>query len=220
MTQTISNQKIEEFLSSKGKFLLYAILGLGILVFTFYRFFAPSSNVLLKQYLDAKVHVQTLMLQKDSNEQVLKELQSSPLAKDNEGIIAQNLAFQGRWDEVYPIAEKNMEKFLTKDSPYYNYSAVSLLIEKKQVQQAIKQSIDLQNQIESDASLALLSVYNFVRLNILSKYASLEDKQTISFLNEKFKSNPNNSQYMNLVEELFKEGNSNLNDFLKTVENS
>jgi hypothetical protein len=215
MTQTISNQRIEEFLSSKGKFVLYIVLGLGILVFALYRFFVPSTDNSLKQYLDAKIQVQKLSYEKESNQEVLKELQNSPLAKENQGVIAQNLAFQGKWDEVHPMAQKSMDNFLTKDSPYYDYSAISFLIEKNDIESAIKESLLLQKNIESESAFAILSLYNIVRLNVLSQFASLEDRQTISLMSQNFLNDPNNIQYLNQVEELFKEGNSTLGDFLK-----
>lgn len=215
MTQTILNQRIEEFFSSKGKTLIFLLASLAILVFAIFQFFVPSKDIKVKEYLNAKVQLQRLSYQKEGSDEVLKELQNSFLANENEGIIAQNLAFQGKWDQVYLVAEKNIEKFLPKDSAIYNYSKASLLIEKKQFASAIKSSVELQKNIEDNPSLGLLSAYNFVRLNFLIKYADEQDKQLIGSFIEKFKANPSNNEYLNMLEDIFKDGNSRLSDFLK-----
>jgi hypothetical protein len=94
------------------------------------------------------------------------------------------------------------------------------LIEKKQFDLAIKSSIELQKNIEDNPSLGLLSAYNFVRLNFLNKYADSQDKQLIGSLIEKFKANPANNEYLNMLENIFKDGNSRLSDFLKVTKSS
>ena len=54
-----------------------------------------------------------------------------------------------------------------------------------------------------------------MRLNFLIKYADEQDKQLIGSFIEKFKANPSNNEYLNMLEDIFKDGNSRLSDFLK-----
>lgn len=216
MSQVVSSQGIEHFFATKGKYFFYGVLSLGMLVFVVYRFFLPSSDVAIKEYLDVKVDVERLSIQKENKDELLNSLVKSPLAKNYQGVIAQNLAFEGRWDEAIPLAEKVMQKSLPEDSPYTAYSKITILIAKKEYDKALSASNELQKVLDSDPSLTLLSAYNLFRAQVLSEKGSSIDKSSSKLAWDQFRNNKGNGGVINLMEDLFKRGSCCLNDFIKT----
>jgi hypothetical protein len=222
-----SNYPAVEWLSSHKQMIIWIFLGLVALLILTYRILSTQTvnaerdffqaQATFAQFQQANATTQDDPSTAADLELLTTLMQRHPELKAKyEGPLAQTLLIRGEALKAQPFAEG----VFTRTHPdhlqlYQNYSKTSLLIGQGQYAEALKQTQQLQQTLETttDSTQPLLSVFNLLRLALL--YQQLDQPQKELETWEKFQNQPQYLEATVAANQAFKTGQASLTQYIE-----
>jgi len=147
--------RLNDWLSEKGKYTLYAVTGVLVLFIVIFAFSRGSGRIAEKEYLQAATdfaffakttEAQDSTLTNDAFQRLLTIMDKDPdLHAAYDGAIAQILLNRGRVSEAMPFAERTLERTKTDALSFYrDYASASLMISEGGFHEALQRAQSLQ----------------------------------------------------------------------------
>ncbi len=174
--ETLGEHRIIQWISEHGKFLAWGLLALITAIFLIYRLLGGPSTHAEKDYFQAENDFTTFRKATDpkAQEEALDKLAAilkrrPELQSKYDGLVAQLLLDRNQVNQALTYANRTASRTGKDHLPLYaNYAQNSLLISEKKYPEALKQTLDLQQQlIASQPQNDTLLIFNMLRIPIL-----------------------------------------------------
>ena len=226
-----------------GENLLYAVLGLFILLFGGYLWFAGNSTQAEGEFQNA--NEQFIIFQQEAQPASKAQIEAfskltqliakqPDLGSKYDARIAQELIDRQDYKQAKPFAEAALDRVSKDQIPFYvDYAQITLLIAGHHFEEAIKQSIALKEEIlkalsqwnetaKEHSSSELLFAFNMLRIPLLQQQigAKVDERQSWdewkSYSNSESHSLPStfDTKAFNTVAQLFTDGSVSLNNYI------
>jgi tetratricopeptide (TPR) repeat protein len=221
-----SNHPAIEWLSSHKQIIIWTFLGLVALLILSYRLISVQTvnaerdffqaQATFTQFQQANATTQDDPSTAADLELLITLMQRHPELKAKyEGPLAQTLLIRGEALKAQPF----VDDVFTRTHPdhlqlYQNYSKVSLLIGQGQYAEALQQTQQLQQTLETttDSTYPFLSTFNLLRLALLYQQVNQPQKELETW--EKFQSQPQYVEATEAINQALKVGQASLNQYI------
>lgn len=193
----LEENQVLNWLQNNGQNVAYFFAGLLGAIVLGYWFFSHRTAKIEQEYYIAENAVVKMQLPQVTEQDKVAATQAydklktivngnRDLQAKYDGIIAETLLQQGNVQEALPFAERNLERVKVDNLPFYqDFARNTLLISQAQYDQALKQSIQLQTQMQAQAKEAddqniprtfgdSLYAMNMIRIAMLQQQAGLK----------------------------------------------
>lgn len=205
----------DQFFNKYGRVLLIAIVGIAAGLVVFSRLSASRRAESEQDYFEAEHYFSTLVTQgpqdtvtfsSDSLSQLQRIIDQHPdLHAKYDGAIAQLLLSLGRDEDAkaYLVSAQSRINPQELSQPYHAFASVTLQIANREYEEALAQSLQLQEQLAAQDSLQTLAAFNLLR--IASLYQQLgrtqEELQTWKQWKTQAAQRKEYSQLLNLLQQ-------------------
>lgn len=234
LQQFTDDHPLMEWLQNYGKIILLSLAGLLVLLFIIYRAFSSSTAKAEANYYEA-AH-QFSLYQKNDDREAFNKLQallnSHPeLHPKYDGQLAQLLINRNAPQEAEAFANLAFNRVRSDDVPYYEeFAAITLLISKGELSDALKGSKELKQKMLKDATAQqqerafgdLLFAYNLLRIAVLEGKVGAPEEELAAWSEwNTYASASTNSASIKAapfytLDSLFSEGQLTLNGYIKS----
>lgn len=222
----LAEHPLIHWISDNGRTLSYLLLGSLCFIYFLYHLLGGSTSYPEKDFFQANRDLTNLQSEPNSNERqkalesLTRLLKKHPeLQAEYDGIIAQDLLNHGEVQGALPYAQRNLDRVRGDHvTLYINYAKTTLLMGNKSYDDALKQALDLKQQIldyRKETGLAtsgqLLYAFNLLRLATLSQQmenktlelTSWQELQSLDF------------KILEAIGPVFQEGHLTLQDYIR-----
>lgn len=199
-SSSLDEHPLIQWMSDHGKTLLYALIGLLLLILLTIRWIAGSQSASEMDFLTAEKDFVTFAsplkagsdpsVQTQALQNLKKILSAHPeLHAKYDGLLAEVLLIRGENAEALGFARSSLQRTADENDPFYTHFAqTNLLISENKFEEALKESLalkeamekqgsDLQNRLENIQFSTLLYAYNLLRTGLLQQELSLHQEE-------------------------------------------
>lgn len=229
---------ISQWLSTYGRYLLWAVLALVFVLILIYRLIGANTAREERDFIEANNVFQQFenaapnsAAAHESLDKLSSLLQKTPeLHAKYDGLIAQILINRGDVNAATNYANLALERTQSEDAPFYtNYSQTTLLIAQKNYQEALNRSLALNEKMqESEVHHhqqpemrgwgTVLFGYNLCRIALLQQILGLPDAEYKTWQEWKKFYNNNRHTSIEKMASAFTEGKVTLIDYIESRE--
>lgn len=196
----LEDHAFPQWIASNGKGLLYILLGLILMIMIGYKLMNNFSNISEADFTNAeKSYLQFENSIKEGNDALVRSTALDKLTDiiaahpelhaKYDGLIAENLLISGEYAKANDFASLAIHRTDDENNPFYSsYAKTTLIIANKQYDQALKDTLALKEQMDTDGQAhisnpekasfgTLLYALNLLRIGMLQQQLALKDQE-------------------------------------------